>query len=40
MKKAFVVGLCTKKSRAMWVLRRARNPIQGPFTLCGVVASR
>ena len=39
-KRAFVVGLCTRKSRAMWLLRRPKSPIKGPFTLCAMVTSR
>lgn len=36
MKRAFAVGRCNGKTRAVWVLR-LRSPIAGPFTVCAVV---
>jgi hypothetical protein len=36
----FVVGVCHRKSRALWVLEHTAAPIAGPFTLCAVVSPR
>ena len=38
--RAFVIGRCHRKTRAIWLLKRTAAPIVGPFTLCAVVTPR
>lgn len=38
-KRAFMVGLCLRKSRQVWLVQRPQAPF-GPFALCGVVSER
>jgi hypothetical protein len=37
LKRAFLLGRCTSKSKTVWLLKRMSAPIAGPFTLCGMV---
>jgi hypothetical protein len=37
MKRVFLVGRCSRKLRAVWLLEETPAPIQGPFLLCAIV---
>jgi hypothetical protein len=40
MKRVFLIGRCTRKSKAVWLFNQTTAPIAGPFQLCGMVSLR